>query len=240
MGGANNVIIRDNDLATGCELEFVFVLVDNVPGGTITLDTVSNISCYGNLDGSVEFSIVYEGAFNGVPDTIITDGVNTFENGNLPAGDYCVLIQDGAGCTAGSVCFEIEAPEDQIIVATISPVCDAFGSIDVEMLGGTAPFSYDWADLSGTNDPQDIIDLIIGTYALTVTDARGCVVNEDNILVSTCQDNGCEFFYGESTMQLTHVCGETSLVCIDINLNNLNNYVVTVNDDIYMLSLIHI
>jgi len=234
MGGANNVIIRDNDLTTGCELEFVFVLLDNVPGGTITLDTVSNISCYGNLDGSVEFSIVYEGAFNGVPDTIITDGVNTFENGNLPAGDYCIMIQDGAGCTTGSVCFEIEAPEDQVIVATITPVCDAFGSIDIEMLGGTAPFSYDWADLSGTNDPEDRIDLIIGTYALTVTDARGCVVNEDNILVPTCQDNGCDFFYGESAMQLTHVCGETSLVCIDINLNNLNNYVVTVNDDIYM------
>lgn len=233
-GGANNVIIRDNDLTTGCELEFVFVLVDNVPGATMTLDSVHHISCFGNLDGAVDFSIVYNGAFNGVPDTIITDGINVYENGNLPEGNYCVMIQDGAGCTAGSLCFEIEAPEDQVIVATITPVCDAFGSIDIEMLGGTAPYTYNWADLSGSDNSADRMDLIIGTYALTVTDARDCVVSEDNIIVPTCDDNGCDFFNGESAAQLTHICGETSLVCIDLDLNNLNNYVVTVNGSVYM------
>ncbi len=232
-GGANNVIIRDNDITTGCELEFVFVLVDNVPGATMTMDSVTNISCHGSSDGMVDFSIVYEGAFNGVPDTIITDGINIFENGNLPEGNYCVMIQDGAGCTAGSVCFEIEEPEDQVIIATVTPVCDAFGSIDIEMVGGTAPYNYDWADLSGNDNPEDRVDLIIGTYGLTVTDARGCVVSEDAILVPTCEDNGCDFFYGESTAQLTHACGETSLICIDMNLNNLNNYLVTINGTVY-------
>jgi hypothetical protein len=51
------------------------------------------------------------------------------------------------------------------------------GSIDVTASGGTEPYTYDWADLAGANDPEDRTGLGIGTYALTVTDALGCVVS---------------------------------------------------------------
>lgn len=233
MGGAHNVIIRDNDPATNCELDFVFILVDNVPGADLTLDAANNIGCYGDVDGSVDFSINYNGAFNGVPDTIITDGIDTYENGNLPEGNYCVMIQDGAGCTAGSVCFEIAEPEDLVIIATVTPVCDNLGAIDIEMQGGTEPFSYNWSDLSGTDNPADRMNVAMGTFALTVTDASGCILSEDAIVVPNCVDNGCEFFYGESTTQLTHACGEESLICIDMDVADLNNYVVTINGTVY-------
>ncbi|GAB2468772.1 hypothetical protein GCM10011375_29800 [Hymenobacter qilianensis] len=48
------------------------------------------------------------------------------------------------------------------------------GAIDISVFGGVAPFTYDWADLPGTNDPQDRTNLGAGTYDLTVTDAANC------------------------------------------------------------------
>lgn len=231
--GSFTVTVRDNDVTIACETIVAFVLTDLVPGATLTIDAVNGVTCFGANNGAVEFSIVYDGAFNGTPDTVITDGVNIFENGNLPAGEYCVMIMDGAGCTAGSGCFTIDEPEQLTLVATVTPVCEDLGEINVEMMGGTAPYDYGWSDLNGTGDPADRTGLGVGTYAITVMDAMGCVVSDDSVIVPNCPDNECDYFFGEETISLTHDCGETSLVCMDLELNDLNNYLITINGNIY-------
>lgn len=48
----------------------------------------------------------------------------------------------------------------------------ANGSVTANVIGGTAPYSYSWAPLGGTNATAN--ELIAGTYTLTVTDANGC------------------------------------------------------------------
>ncbi len=48
---------------------------------------------------------------------------------------------------------------------------DADGSIQIEVLGGTEPFSYNW---SAGQQANNIEDLTAGDYAYTVTDANGC------------------------------------------------------------------
>ena len=35
----------------------------------------------------------------------------TYQNGNLPQGDFCLTIVDTLGCTLGQGCFTVSAPE---------------------------------------------------------------------------------------------------------------------------------
>src|SRR5205085_9107037 len=46
------------------------------------------------------------------------------------------------------------------------------GSIDINVAGGTIPYTYHWSNGAIT---QDINGLNAGTYSCTVTDSRGCM-----------------------------------------------------------------
>ncbi len=48
------------------------------------------------------------------------------------------------------------------------------GSIDISVAGGTAPFTFDWADLPGVNNGEDRSGLSAGLYSVTLTDNNGC------------------------------------------------------------------
>jgi hypothetical protein len=48
------------------------------------------------------------------------------------------------------------------------------GAINLTVSGGLRPYTIDWADLSGTNNPEDRTGLGPGTYSVTVTDANRC------------------------------------------------------------------
>ena len=64
----------------------------------------------------------------------------------------------------------------QVVIGTsiVQPSCYADGSITITASGGTAPYTYDWFDISGTNNVQNRVGLKAGTYQVTVTDANGC------------------------------------------------------------------
>ncbi|MBK8564214.1 MAG: DNRLRE domain-containing protein [Saprospiraceae bacterium] len=69
------------------------------------------------------------------------------------------------------------------------PTCFASGSISLNARGGTAPYTYDWADVPSTNNPQNRVGLAAGTYNVTVTDAKGCTVASGNITLNAA--SGC-------------------------------------------------
>ncbi|MBX2972690.1 MAG: gliding motility-associated C-terminal domain-containing protein [Flavobacteriales bacterium] len=52
------------------------------------------------------------------------------------------------------------------------------GSIDLDVTGGTAPFSYSWSGPNGfTTNTEDINGLASGTYTALVSDGNGCTVS---------------------------------------------------------------
>ncbi len=61
---------------------------------------------------------------------------------------------------------------------------DSTGSIDIFVRGGNAPYTYDWADLSGSSNSEDRTNLPAGTYSVTVTDSDGCQVQITDIVIS--------------------------------------------------------
>jgi gliding motility-associated-like protein len=62
------------------------------------------------------------------------------------------------------------------VVPTATPkTCTSNGSISLAVTGSTAPYTYDWTDLTGTTDPKDRTDLQAGTYTVKVTPSvSGC------------------------------------------------------------------
>ncbi len=208
--GTYNLTITDNG-PLACELELVFILNDNVPPATITINSAVALSCEGASNGSVLFDVVYDGLFTVPADTVITDGTSVYTNGNLPAGDYCMVITDGNGCVAGNSCFTIEEPDPIVLVYTISPACAIPIFIDLEVSGGTGPYTYNW-NPGDTNQDQSVLDA--GSFQLTVTDANLCPL-QDVVTVlpcTACQDPtlnsiqvveaDCGFANGQITISL--------------------------------------
>ncbi len=57
------------------------------------------------------------------------------------------------------------------------------GAIDITVIGGEAPFKFNWADLAGTDNPEDRTGLSAGFYSVTVTDANQCTETLSDIEV---------------------------------------------------------
>ena len=93
-----------------------------------------------------------------------------------------ITIADGAGCFAsvvvsidGSTTGEPLSMEVNIIEAESDSLSN--GSIDLEVAGGTPPYTYSWM---GTDDfestDEDLSGLKKGRYSVTVTDGQDCEI----------------------------------------------------------------
>jgi len=102
-----------------------------------------------------------------------SNGVNTIENNDLPAGTYSVTVTDSDGDTAEAA-IDLEQPsaiEINLTVMDESGESVGDGSIQSEVAGGTPPYTFEWSNGAST---AAIDSLSEGTYLLTVTDANGC------------------------------------------------------------------
>ncbi|MEL6866877.1 MAG: SprB repeat-containing protein, partial [Bacteroidota bacterium] len=185
--GSYTITVTDND--TGCEAIVNFTLSDDVAAATITIDETVAVSCAGEGDGSVLYTIDYAPGFVDDASIQIEDAVgNTYLSNSLPEGTYCIVVRDGNACLAGQTCFDITAPTAINIEVVIGDQdCATQGSIAVTATGGNGNYTYDWADLTGTANPEDRTDLTAGFYSLTVTDAMGCsAIANDLLIANTC------------------------------------------------------
>jgi hypothetical protein len=100
-----------------------------------------------------------------------SNGQNTTTATELGAGSYTVTVTDSAGCTAeGSVQVSSPAAMELVVSSTDAGCNENKGSAQVEVKGGTSPYSYAWS--SGQTGPT-ATDLASGEYTLTVTDSMG-------------------------------------------------------------------
>ncbi|MDA0882537.1 MAG: T9SS type A sorting domain-containing protein [Bacteroidetes bacterium] len=130
--------------------------------------TESDITCNGEADGSVLVEI--EG---GTADYII-DG----DTVGLEAGEYTYTVTDANGCVAEATATIEEPAALEITVDEVVNAEFTDGSIDVTVTGGTGDLTYSWSGPNGfTSDLEDLTDLEIGDYTLTVTDENGCEVS---------------------------------------------------------------
>jgi len=94
---------------------------------------------------------------------------------NLCAGAYTVTITDSAGCSANFnfPLSNINAPVPNTTVTNISCNGQCDGQIASAPTGGTQPYTYLWNFTGATT--QNVSNLCVGLYTLTVTDSLGCI-----------------------------------------------------------------
>jgi uncharacterized repeat protein (TIGR01451 family) len=179
----------------------------------------TNITCFGFNNGTITVSNpiggggTYEISIDNVNWQAITSG-GTFTYNMLTPASYTVRIRDAAvpSCQVTLGTQMITQPTALIVSGSdIQPSCFAGGSIDVTVSGGTTPYTYDWADISGSNNPSDRFGLVPGSYSVTITDANGCF--DDLGPYNLIEAVGCDGVYvcreGSSTISVSAIPGAT-------------------------------
>jgi hypothetical protein len=119
---------------------------------------------------------------------------------DLSAGYYYVTITDANNCSM-DYAFEIIDPVQIINVVGSTTNISCFGlsngSIDLNVSGGTEPYSYNWTNGQSS---EDLTGLFAGNYAVMVSDNNSCtkayfVINEpDQLSISGITANpGCNW-----------------------------------------------
>ncbi len=166
--GEYSITVTDN---AGCTTESTINISE--PDAIEVETIITNATCFNYNDGSVEFNITggtapYEINFmNGLDYTM------------LEAQDYSYEIVDANGCSTNNN-LTITQPEILIITehiitnATANDTND--GSIEIEIEGGTPPYSYSWildGDVVISNE-KNLTNAFPGNYTCEITDSNGC------------------------------------------------------------------
>jgi len=147
--------------------------------------TTSDVNCFGDESGVIEVAASGgTGAFSYSVNQGPLSSNNTL--GNLPAGDYEVVVYDANQCSVTVSNLSIDQPASSISIngLTANPIDeDAGGSSPYTVSGGTGNYTYSWSGPGGVVvDGQDLGNLTTaaqaGSWVLTVTDANGCVASQ--------------------------------------------------------------
>ncbi len=170
--GTYLLTVTDNN---GCSEEF-----------SQTLDSASQINlsvaildaCYGQCDADVGIS-----ALGGIPPYQFDTDLPPVD---ICPGIYNVTVTDAAGCFHIDSFVVAESPEITYDLVGITHETNSLsnGSIEIEVNGGTAPFSFEWhlgANL--VSNEEDPSGLSAGNYSLLITDALGCQLSITDIVV---------------------------------------------------------
>ena len=155
----------------GCQAVASFQITE--PALLLANATVNHIVCGNHDQGSILLTIQGgTGPFTYIWNT----GFSGRDLVDVPAGTYTVLVTDYQYCTfQQSYTITANAPiQTEAVVVHASPGA-ANGSINVNVSGGVAPYTYVWE-----HGPQGsvIFGLVPGVYTLTITDQAGCQVVE--------------------------------------------------------------
>ena len=84
-------------------------------------------------------------------------------------------IEDATGCRSNTVSIDLFDPDVITIFSTSFPELEG-SSIDITIVGGSPPFSFDWNydGIGDNDDPEDLVLASPNAYSVIVTDANGC------------------------------------------------------------------
>ncbi|MDG1333897.1 MAG: choice-of-anchor L domain-containing protein [Crocinitomicaceae bacterium] len=174
--------------------------LSNLPAGTYNCTITDETGCYiiqpytvtqttGDIS-VIGVNIVNEVCGNGQGEVNITvtgnnltfvwsNGATTEDLTGVSAGDYSCVISNAQGCTYTTPLYSVINASGTLNVTTqlvTDEICgNNGGAINMNITGGTAPFTISWSNGATS---EDIVGLSAGTYSITVTDANGCTESQ--------------------------------------------------------------
>lgn len=170
--GTYTVTVTD---ANNCSTTQTFTITQ--PAVLASTQAHTNVSCNNGANGTA--TVIPTGGT--LPYTYSwTPAVgNTATVSNLVAGTYNVIVTDANSCTT-TQSIVVTQPTTLVAsaVSQVNVLCAGAntGAATVGVTGGTMPYTYNWLNI-GLTTPT-VTGLIAGTYAVTVTDALGCLATQ--------------------------------------------------------------
>ena len=170
-GGTYSVTITDGN---GCTSLKTYVVSE--PSAALSISgTVTDENCYGDNQGAISLNVTggtapYSYSWN--------QGSITKDISALGQGVYQVTVTDANGCFVQSD-FTVSGPAVLSATGSTTQVsCNgaADGAIDIEVVGGTSPYTFAWGH---GETSEDLSGLSPGNYAVVITDANGCSISRN-------------------------------------------------------------
>ncbi|MCB0396547.1 MAG: gliding motility-associated C-terminal domain-containing protein [Flavobacteriales bacterium] len=177
--GVHYLTVTDNNGCTSVDS----VTIQDMPGPTVVIDTVTNVSCFGGSNGSA--TIVASGGTAPYTYTWSPAGPSYPTMTGMTAGQFYFTVTDANGCSVSDSGMVTEPPVlSGSIDAITPPSCHeaSDGSISVSASGGTTPYGYVWNTTPVQYNPS-LNNLPANYYQVTVTDANGCKVVMDTTVI---------------------------------------------------------
>ncbi len=212
LAGPYGVAVNDSN---ACPASAMVTVNDN-PGPTAVISTVTNVTCYGVSDGTA--TVTPAGA--AVPFTYIwtSGGTNVIETGLNPGIDTVIVI-DANLCQSLPVVSPLITQPFPLVINVTTKDVSCFGMSDgtasAIIAGGTPGYSYQWsasgAVTSGVNG------LSANTYTLQVRDTNSClqtasfIISQPAVLTSLMSSTyaNVKCFGGSDGQALVSVSGGT-------------------------------
>jgi hypothetical protein len=109
-----------------------------------------------------------------------SNGATTATATGLAPGNHTVTITDGTNCSEVHSVNIGGAPSPVLDMDGWAAAGSANGRARVRVSGGTPPYTYAW-NTGATNN--DLMNLVAGTYTVTVTDNIGCTAVDNFVVV---------------------------------------------------------
>jgi subtilisin-like proprotein convertase family protein len=183
--GTYQVFVQD---ANGCPANATYTIAEppllqielDVEIGNICLGDSSNLLAVRASGGQPPYRFQWN---NGAQDSVIQ---------NLLPGDYGVVVRDANQCQETIPAIKVREPGSPLILENfqttdISCFGRRDGSMEAEITGGTAPFTYVFSNsrIIQTNEPRASVEGLAADddYQVIVFDAQGCVVRSVELAI---------------------------------------------------------
>lgn len=164
--GIDTIFITDEN---GCTVSSP-VFIDDLDGPVLN-SIINNVTCPENMDGSISLVTSNDpDSYSFLWDNNISESNSIF---GIGIGQYHTVVIDSNGCKR-SIQNTVSVPEKLDVRSFVHrPTADSIydGMIELIVLGGSPPFTYQW---SNNATSKDIDNLSLGQYDVRVVDANGC------------------------------------------------------------------
>ena len=214
--GLYDVTVTD---ATTCTAS-TSVNVTQIAQINLTTSTIP-VNCNGGSAGSA-ITVSATGGTPGYSYTASAGGVpitnTTGQFSNIPAATYVIITTDQNGCADTTSAIVSQPNPLTYALQFASPTCSYLtnGEIIINATGGNPSYTFSGTNLT-TNSAGLFTGLAAGTYAITITDSKGCdttatatLIKPDTLLVSVAPTSG-QVKLGDS-LALTTTTNQTGTI----------------------------